>query len=212
LKPEQIKSAIGNSGAFAKESGSLTDPQQVESVDAAMNRQQRIPKERLGTEDDEGSSPGVDWYAQDLQDSGRVSEASILRDYNGGKPALVYPSYIDVNDMPDPVLAEEEDRKNRDNEDDENASYDWEELQSRGSRRSSPPPMKVRVTPHGKVEILDGNHRLRFWQEQGYSSYPAWVIDQRKGKLAGLSEDEAEQHQSLKELRAEAKRRAPAIQ
>jgi hypothetical protein len=179
-------------------------------VDAPMNLvRQRLqpPKERLGTENQEGRAPAVDWYAQDLQDSGRVTEASLLRDYNEGKPALVYQSYIDVNDIPDPVLAEEEDRKRGgDEEDDEGSGYDWEELRMSGNRRSTP-PIKVRVTPRGKVEILDGNHRLRFWQEQGYDSYPAWVIDQRKGKLGGLSEDEAEQHKSLKELRAEAARR-----
>lgn len=145
-----------------------------------------VSKERIGAAQPDGKTPAVDWYAHDLQDSGKVSEDSFLRDYNEGKKALVYRAYVDPDEMPNPVLAEQEDAEDSDDE----AGYDWDYLRMSGDRRSVP-PMKIRVTPKGKVEILDGNHRLKLWQDRGYSSYPAWVIDQRKGIKISDDDDDA---------------------
>ena len=79
-------------------------------------------------------------------------------------------------------------------------SLDWDEF--RFHSRHGMPPMKVRVTPRGEVQILDGNHRLKFWQDQGYSSFPAWVIDQRRGKIAELSEEEQDKLAEVKKAAA----------
>src|SRR5207245_8622258 len=51
-------------------------------------------------------------------------------------------------------------------------------------------PIKVRVTPKGKLEILDGNHRAQVWEEQGHEYAPAWVVDERAPNIENLSEDE----------------------
>lgn len=66
-----------------------------------------VSKERLGTKEPDGNYPRVDFYSADNQDSGAVSDKSILRDYNGGAPACVYQSYVPVNEIPEPILAEE---------------------------------------------------------------------------------------------------------
>ena len=113
--PEQIKS-VKNEGAHDP-----SNPNILKSVKRAADKLKLKSKERLGTEDPENKSPDVDWYARDLQDSGKINESNLLRDYNNGKPALVYQSYIDVNDMPDYALAEEEDE-------DGGSYYDWDEF------------------------------------------------------------------------------------
>jgi hypothetical protein len=159
-------------------------------------RQPKPPKERIGSEDPEGRAPSVSWHEEDLQDSGPISDEQILKDYNGGKPALVYQSYIDINDMPNPVLAEEENAE----DDEEPATYSREDFRFHSSRGI--PPIKVAITPHGDIEILDGNHRLKYWTDQGYSSIPAWVIDKRKGKIEGLSEEEEDKLAEVKKAAA----------
>jgi hypothetical protein len=133
-----------------------------------------VSKERLGAEEPEGNSPAVDWSGQDLQDSGKsVDEESILKDYGSGKPGKVYRAYVDPSIL-EPKLAEEDD------EDEDSATYDWDELdRSRG--RAPVPPAKILVRANGKVEIIDGNHRIKYWQNHGFDSIPAWVIDRRNG-------------------------------
>ena len=131
-----------------------------------------VSKDRLGSENPDGRAPNVSWYKQDLQDSSRqVTPQSILNDYNTPKDrkAVVYQSYIPIGDMPDPVLAEEQDE--------DGGSYAWDDFHHPGS----PPPAKVLIRPDGKVILSDGNHRTRFWIDNGYDAIPAWVIDQRRG-------------------------------
>jgi len=98
--------------------------------------------------------------------------------------------------MPNPVLAEEENAE----DDEEPATYSREDFRFHSSRGI--PPIKVAITPHGDIEILDGNHRLKYWTDQGYSSIPAWVIDKRKGKIEGLSEEEEDKLAEVKKAAA----------
>jgi hypothetical protein len=117
------------------------------------------------------SVPNVDWSARDLQDSAkRVNEDTVLRDYvpkDQQNEVQVYASWIPAEDMPREKLVEEEDN-------DPNG-YDWSEYSARGTF----PPAKVEVDKNGKASIVDGNHRVRYWQEQGRSHIPAYVIDHR---------------------------------
>lgn len=119
-----------------------------------------------------GSRPPVDWSARDLQDSGAVTEESIRKDYNAPKSAAVYRAWVPMEEVPTPVLAEEDDEYGGE------VTYDWSEIQS---HRGNFPPVKLRITPEGKTEILDGNHRIKAWEEQSRMVIPAWIIDERKG-------------------------------
>lgn len=139
---------------------------------------------RIGTEEPERGSraPAVDWTARDLQDTGaaRITPEYIAKTYNEGR-GVAYQSYLSADEIPSPKgagISEEMD------------AYDWSELQASG-RGKSPPPIKVRITPEGKVELLDGNHRVQFWNEQGYDQIPAWVIDERPGIRQGGPVDAA---------------------
>jgi hypothetical protein len=118
--------------------------------------------------------PDVDFDSRDLQDSGkRVTEATILKDYGpkNGK-AVVYQATVPMSDIPSPILAEEQDDEYADGE-----GYDWSEY----TGRSTFPPVKLGVSPEGKIHIIDGNHRLKWWEDNNYTHAPAWVIDERPG-------------------------------
>jgi GNAT superfamily N-acetyltransferase len=131
-----------------------------------------VSKERFGEREPEGTSPAVDWYGEDLQDtSKKVDEDSILKDYGGGKPGKVYRAYVDPSIL-EPKLAEEEDE--------DGGSYAWEDLEATRGRKPVP-PAKIVIKQNGKVEISDGNHRIKYWQDQGFDSIPAWIIDRRRG-------------------------------
>ena len=72
-------------------------------------------------------------------------------------------------------------------------------------------PIKVAVNKDGSVEILDGNHRVQTWEEQGQQYAPAWVIDRRGPGIEKLSEDElAERAEIEEEERQVAQQKAPA--
>jgi hypothetical protein len=136
-----------------------------------------VSRERLGSATPEGDYPSVDFYRRDLQDSGPVTEESILRDYNYPKKrrAIVYKAYVPLESVPSPVLAEEEEELE---DEEDRATYPWEDF---GIGRRPFPPAKLLVQPDGKVVISDGNHRIRHWADSGHDTIPAWVIDQRRG-------------------------------
>ena len=118
--------------------------------------------------------PSTDWSGRDLQDSEKyVTEKTIKKDYvpaNMQDKVRVYRSYVPMEDIPTPGLAEETD------EEGPGTGYDWSEY----SRRSSFIPVKLEVSPVGEVKIIDGNHRLRFFGEANFTHAPAWVVDYRK--------------------------------
>lgn len=120
----------------------------------------------------EGSTPDVDWYSRDNQDDG--TPAGIKAEFGRGKGNL-YQAWIPPNEIPNP--RGDDIAAGRLNDD----SGARDELSVR--HRDGPPPLKVRIGPKGKVELLDGNHRLAYWKEQGYDAVPAWVIDERPQRM-----------------------------
>jgi hypothetical protein len=147
-------------------------------------KQPAQPFARIGEPaDSEGDDrPRVDWESRDLADDGTAD--SVLQAYGRGK-GNVYRAWVDPSLIPLPkgggIV---------DGYPDMDGDYDWSELQ-RG--RGSPPPLKLRVGKNGKLVLMDGNHRLAWWREQGHSEVPAYVIDERKGaddvpfSMAGLT-------------------------
>jgi hypothetical protein len=132
--------------------------------------------------------PDVDWEEQDLQDSAKkVTAETIAKDYGPkrkGAKFSVYQSHIPMEDLPSAKIVEEEDP--------EFAGSDWRE-NYQGLTRNTTPPIKVRVTPKGETEILDGNHRAQLWSEADRTHAPAWVIDERGKGIENLSEAEREE-------------------
>lgn len=128
------------------------------------------PFERIGEPaDSEGSDrPRVDWESRDMNDDG--TRESVLQAYGRGH-GNVYRAWVDPSMIPAPkgggIV---------DGYPDMQGDYDWSELQR---RRGSPPPLKLRVGKNGKLVLMDGNHRLAWWREQGVSEVPAYVIDER---------------------------------
>ena len=114
-------------------------------------------------------TPDVSFGARDMQDeSTNITPSSIRRDYGGSENSLVYEGYIPESEVPNEILAEEDS--------DEDTSYDWSELEG---RNRGIPPAKIKINKDGRIEILDGNHRIRFWRENGIEYIPAWIIDER---------------------------------
>ncbi|CAM6006571.1 unnamed protein product [Sphagnum balticum] len=169
---EQYGSMFGVSGPEKNRAFADSLPIRKEGKKFKIGPKPSVSTDRLGSQEPDGDSPAVDWEMEDLQDSGKaVDEESILRDYGGGKPGKVYRAYVDPSIL-EPKLAEEEDE--------DGGTYDWDELNMSQGRKPVP-PAKILVRQNGKVEILDGNHRISYWQDKGFDSIPAWVIDRRKG-------------------------------
>jgi hypothetical protein len=121
-------------------------------------------------EEPEGSVPSVDWGRRDLQDDG--SPESVLKNFGRGQGSVVQ-GYISLSDLPNPKGA-----GIKEGYPTEKGGYDWGELQWRGE----PPPAKVRINKNGSVSILDGNHRIAYWRNQGHDQIPVYVIDERVKK------------------------------
>ena len=150
------------------------------------------PPEAIGVHPDDlphrANYQAVNFAARDLQDTGpKVTEKTIRKDYASNNPNVsVYQSYIPMEDMPSPNVVEEE----------EGGDFDREEY----SRPRTGVPIKVEVGKDGKLNILDGNHRVRVWEEQNQQYAPAWVVDHRHPNIEHLSEDEkAERDAELEE-------------
>lgn len=197
----------------------------AERVACGEWREEDHPRDELGrfapkgiepigvTEDDlpyGAKVPSVSWTERDLQDTGtRVTPETILRDYgDGDTEARVYQRWVPIEDMPTPILAEEENAAparsrfhqeplpgeeaedldaDLDAGDDDSLSYDWSEY----SAHNTFPPVKLDVDRNGKLSIIDGNHRTRFFEEAGFDYVPAWVIDHRRATTAKV---DASQH------------------
>jgi hypothetical protein len=153
------------------------------------NVKPQVKHEPVGIHGDDvprGSNvPDVDWQEQDLQDTAKnVTPESIAKDYGPKRKNAkfsVYQSHIPMEDLPSAKIAEEEDA--------EFSDYDWRE-NYQGLTHGITPPIKVRVTPKGVMEILDGNHRARLWEDAGMTHAPAWVMDERGKGIENLSENE----------------------
>lgn len=122
----------------------------------------RPPKPALEIFDEpSGNAAPVNWNAKDLMNEGTPQSA--MKAYGRGK-GQASQGYINIDDLPKEKLAG---GKN---------AYSWDELES---KRSSPPPATIRINKNGSVSILDGNHRISFWREQGYDQVPVFIIDER---------------------------------
>jgi hypothetical protein len=178
----------------------------------------------------------VDFAKRDLQDSSSpVTAATVLRDYGGGRKRLrVYRSWVPIEEVPSARLAEvetaEEERQacrerqrklgwpEPDEEGHEDCSetareiaegYAWDDLHM----ARTVPPAKLRVRRDGRVEILDGNHRLTLWEERGMAYVPAWVLDERpahpRGRRAPVRGNPGRRGRRVRPIRNPSRRRAP---
>jgi len=93
-----------------------------------------------------------------------------MNEYGRGKGQVVS-GYVDIDTIPLPKGA----GITKDGLPSERGGYGWDELQ----RRGSPPPLKIRIDKNGKVTLMDGNHRLAFWRDRGFSEVPVYAIDER---------------------------------
>lgn len=158
----------------AKEPWMLTKHEYEEAIGEGDIPDYRLYAEQPSAWRDGARIPDHDFGKVDLQDSGkRVTEDTIRKDYNvhkhDNKDADIYEGYIPIEDVPRPKLVEREDPE-------EGVDYDWSEM----SRKGEYPPAKIRIKPDGELEILDGNHRIEYWEDADYTHIPAWIIDERK--------------------------------
>lgn len=112
----------------------------------------------------EKSIAPINWDEGDLY--GVWNENSVRRFLDLPEDSVIYKSIIDLSDLNEHLVEEETP------EDD--LSYDWSELQI---NRSSPPPIIVTRVDRNTFKIEDGNHRVRFFRERGYTKVAAWVYD-----------------------------------
>lgn len=188
----QLKEGSAQKGVYYKNIGeddgsvsaALPGPSHVEQMD---NTQQlpSTPPDAVGIHEDDlprsAKYQDVDFSARDLQDSGtKVNEASIRKDYVAkNQNPSIYKSYIPMEEMPSAKFASESEVDDGDNFD--RSDYHNPRVGV---------PVKVQILPDGKMEIVDGNHRTRVWEDQNQEYAPAWVIDYRHSDIEHLSEDE----------------------
>lgn len=101
-----------------------------------------------------GQAPEAAWNAQDMQDYRKEAKAN----------ETVSNLYVSFDSIPKAKLAG---GKN---------AYDWSELERGGAI----PPVTLRRNKNGSVTILDGNHRIEFFREQGFDSIPAYVLQPKE--------------------------------
>ena len=126
--------------------------------------------------------PRVDWYRLDRDDSGPVvTEGSIRSDYaEPGRSARVYQEWVPLWLLTERLWEEVEGK----------VYPDWDSYDPAGTY----PPIKLEVNAVVRksnsyvheLHIKDGNHRVRYWKEQGFQAAPAWVLDYRPGAAEGV--------------------------
>jgi len=141
---------------------------------------QKAASEEELDSDDEGGTPRagedpstrvprpapVNWEEPDIQVNGRWTLQSVASFVGAPADGVIYRALVPLSDLSE-TLVEEEDAE-------EGLTYDWSEMQS----RRHPPPIVVVRGEGGGLKIADGNHRVRFWRENGYEYAPAWVYDE----------------------------------
>lgn len=100
-----------------------------------------------------GNAPGARWGGRDLQDYRTVAKAD----------EVVEDAYVPLDQLPQAKLAGGR------------TGYGWEELEL-FKDGDAIPPVTVRINKNGRVSIIDGNHRIQWFRDQGYDSIPAYVI------------------------------------
>ena len=128
--------------------------------------------ERIGFDPDkESPDMPVDWDAKDIQVCAKW-DINTVRAFAGKSKrfAAIYPAIIEVDDLY-PHLAEDD----LEDGDEYGGGYDWDEFRM---RRRGFPPIVVRRTERGDIEIMDGNHRTTWAQNSNYKTIAAWVVDE----------------------------------
>ena len=108
----------------------------------------------------------VNWNESDLY--GVWTEKSVKRFLALPDDAIVYKTLADISDLNESLVEEDP------NED--SGGYDWSELKM---IRKSPPPIVITRKLDDTIEINDGNHRVRFWRENGKQYIPSWCYDEK---------------------------------
>ncbi len=101
-----------------------------------------------------GNAPKAAWGGSDLQDYRKTAKAG----------ETVHQEYVHLDSIPAAKLAGGK------------TGYGWDELQGFNPKRDSIPPVTLRQNKNGSTSIVDGNHRIEWFREQGFDSIPAYVI------------------------------------
>lgn len=152
-------------------------------------------------DDYKGKAPPHNWKESDVQ-MGKPWTEQVVAEFLGIQPdKYIYKAMLGL-DYLDPKLAEhdESDRIRKMSEEEFIQNYgdmfdpeteDWYDARNRiaeeegssshreefaFSKRGFPPAVVTRIDKN-KFQINDGNHRIEYWQELGYSVCPAWVND-----------------------------------
>ncbi len=125
----------------------------------------------LGGKPRGGKFPQVNFTQRDNSDSGPVVTAKTVdADYyvelgHEDHPKRIYATFIPLTQLPAPHIVEDGNPNAR--------PYPWGRLMEAREL----PPIKLIRWGTGALEIIDGNHRLALWKNQGFEFIPAWVID-----------------------------------
>jgi hypothetical protein len=195
--PDQAR----DEGGRFSSTGGTGDLPASEGASAAERKTPRLKEgRRLGAEEPNGTAPDVDWSSQDLQDNARtITAESIRQTYaNSGDrmEPVVYQSYVALNALEETLSEEEEEA--------EELSPLW--IEDAGSRPSRSVWTPIKIAVHGdagnvRVEILDGNHRVKFWRDHlDFDEAPAWVLDYRS--VAGAKRREKPVRKDLEDVEA----------
>jgi hypothetical protein len=153
-------------------------------------------------DDYEGRAPDVNWNAVDMY--GEVWSEKTVESFVESPHKFIYTSMLDSGDLsPKVVEMETANEIERMNEEQIRSEYpdefvdedvSWREVRSRMAEESRNswesskqdmarplgrgyPPAVVRRTGENTFEVIDGNHRIDLWQEQGFTAIPVWVVD-----------------------------------
>ena len=121
--------------------------------------------------DEESSDTPINWNKDDIQMNAVWSER-VVRKFLGLPDTFtaIYPSIIEVSEL-DYKLAEEDPELDPEDQ----GGYDWDEFRMFG-RRGVPPVVIVREE-NGKLVTADGNHRIKWAYDAGFTTIGAWVAD-----------------------------------
>jgi hypothetical protein len=105
-----------------------------------------------------GRAPQADWGGKDMQDYRKTAKAN----------EVVKEAYVPLEQVPQAKLAGGK------------TGYGWDELNRFNEKRDAIPPVTLRQNKNGSVSIIDGNHRIQWFRDQGFDSIPAYVIGPKK--------------------------------
>ncbi len=106
--------------------------------------------------------PRHDFHAPDLETGSRKRNERVIREHYAKNPGDdVYQALIPIEDVPSPKFEGELDSDYHHN-----------------AHNSVYPAVVLKSDKSGNLTILDGNHRIAAWEEQGRTHVPAWIVDE----------------------------------